>query len=351
MMPFAQNASPFIPSVNSTNRMMRDVLLALLPGTFAYAWFFGIGVIINITLSIILALAFEAIVLMLRKRPIKPYLNDYSAVVTAWLFALCIPMHSPWWLIAIGIGFAMIAGKHLYGGLGFNPFNPAMIGYVVLLISFPYEMTSWFLPSSVSGESLSLIDSLSITFLNADIQQWDALTSATPLDTHKTGISLNLMTSEVHSAPIFSSFAGVGWQWVALGWLLGGFYLLFKKVINWHIPVMLLLGIGSMSLVYYLLDPDSSASPLFHLFSGGAMLGAFFIATDPVTASTTVKGRLIYGFLIGALTFVIRTWGNYPDGIAFAVLLGNITVPLIDYYTQPKVYGTQISKHDDKPSC
>jgi len=350
MMPFAQKASPFIPSVNSTNRMMRDVLLALLPGTLAYAWFFGIGVIINIVLSIVCAIAFESLVLMLRKRPLKPYLSDYSAVVTAWLFALCIPMHSPWWLIVIGIGFAMIAGKHLYGGLGFNPFNPAMIGYVVLLISFPIEMTTWFLPSIVSGESLSLVDSLSITFMNADIQQWDALTSATPLDTHKTGIGLNLMSSEIHSASVFSSFAGIGWEWVAFGWLSGGLYLLYRGVINWHIPAMLLLGIGSFSLLFYLFDPDGSASPIFHLLSGGIMLGAFFIATDPVTASTTVKGRLIYGFLIGALTYVIRTWGNYPDGIAFAVLLGNIAVPLIDYYTQPRVYGVNASDNDDKPS-
>ncbi len=350
MMPFQQDASPFIPSVNNTNRMMRDVVLALIPGTLAYAWFFGIGVIINVVVAIIFAIAYEALVLTLRKRALKPYLSDYSAVVTAWLFALCIPMHSPWWLIAIGIGFAMIAGKHLYGGLGFNPFNPAMIGYVVLLISFPKEMTSWFLPTSVSGESLSLIDSLSITFLGADIQQWDALTSATPLDTLKTGIGLNLISSDIQTGSVFSQFAGVGWQWVTLSWLLGGLYLLYRGVINWHIPVMLLLGIGSVSLVFYWLDPNSHASPIFHLLSGGVMLGAFFIATDPVTASTTVKGRLIYGFFIGALTYVIRTWGGFPDGIAFAVLLGNIAVPLIDYYTQPRLYGANAPNNDDKTS-
>ncbi len=347
MMPFQQNASPFVPSPNSTNRMMRDVLYALVPGTLTYAWFFGVGVLINIILSIVFALCFEAFVLYLRKRPIKPYLNDYSAVVTAWLFALCIPMHSPWWLIAIGMGFAMIAGKHLYGGLGFNPFNPAMIGYVVLLISFPKEMTTWFLPTTVSGESLSLMDSLSITFMGADIHQWDALTSATPLDTHKTGIGLNQMTSEIHTSPIFSHFAGIGWEWISAAWLLGGLYLLYKRVINWHIPVMVILGISSVSFVFFMLDPDSSASPLFHVLSGGVLLGAFFIATDPVTASTTVKGRLIYGFFIGALTYVIRTWGGYPDGIAFAVLLGNIAVPLIDYYTQPRLYGTNPPKSDD----
>ena len=341
MMPFKQNASPFIPSSNSTNNMMRDVLLALVPGTLAYAWFFGAGIIINVVTSIILAIAFESFILVLRKRPVLPYLNDYSAVVTAWLFALCIPMHSPWWLIAIGIGFAMIAGKHLYGGLGFNPFNPAMIGYVVLLISFPKDMTVWFLPSVISGESLSLLDSLSITFMGADIHQWDALTAATPLDTIKTGLRSNQMVSELNTSPVFGSLSGIGWDWIASGWLLGGLYLLYKKVIKWHIPVAVLTGILTTSFIFYAFDSYSYASPLFHIFGGGALLGAFFIATDPVTAATTIKGRLIYGFFIGALTYVIRTWGSFPDGLAFAVLLANIAVPLIDYYTQPAVYGSK----------
>lgn len=343
MMPFKQNASPFIPSLNNTNKMMRDVLLALIPGTIAYAWFFGAGIIINIVTAIILAIAFESFILVLRKRPVLPYLNDYSAVVTAWLFALCIPMHSPWWMIAIGIGFAMIAGKHLYGGLGFNPFNPAMVGYVVLLISFPKDMTVWFMPSVISGESLSLIDSLSITFMGADIHQWDALTAATPLDTMKTGLRSNQMINEFNHLPVFGDFSGVGWDWIASFWLLGGLYLLYKKVINWHIPVAVITGMLFTSFIFFAFDSYNYASPLFHLFGGSVMLGAFFIATDPVTAATTIKGKLIYGFFIGSLTYVIRSWGSFPDGIAFAVLLANIAVPLIDYYTQPPLYGNNKS--------
>ncbi|MBL7003311.1 MAG: electron transport complex subunit RsxD [Gammaproteobacteria bacterium] len=345
-MPFNQSASPFIPSSGNTNHIMRDVLFALVPGTAAYVWFFGYGVLINITLAIIFALSFEALILKLRNRPIKPYLSDYSAVVSAWLFALCIPMHSPWWLVALGIGFAMIAGKHLYGGLGYNPFNPAMIGYVVLLISFPKEMTTWFLPIAVSGESLSFLDSLAVSLMGADIHQWDALTSATPLDSHKTGVGLNLTVSEIHSAPIFGDFGGVGWEWIANLWFLGGMYLLYKGVIKWHIPVAVITGIIFISFIFYAIDPDSSASPGFNLFTGGIMLGAFFIATDPVTASTTVKGRLIFGFFIGVLTYVIRTWGGFPDGVAFAVLLANISVPLIDYYTQPRLYGVDSPDKD-----
>lgn len=346
MMPFNQSSSPFIGALNSTSQMMRDVLYALIPGTLAYAWFFGIGIIINILLSILFAIAFESLILKLRNRPISPNLSDFSAVVTAWLFALCIPMHSPWWLIAIGIGFAMIAGKHLYGGLGFNPFNPAMVGYVVLLISFPKEMTQWFLPHSLSPEIVGFADSFKLLFSNSDISQWDSITSATPLDTLKTGINLGQMSHDIQTVPLFGDFSGYGWEWISLCWLLGGIYLIYKKIIQWHIPAFVLMGMFCMSLIFFIIDSDSSGSPLFHLLGGGIMLGAFFIATDPVTASTTVKGRMIYGFMIGAITYFIRTWGGFPDGVAFAVLLANIAVPLIDYYTQPRLFGVNPPNKD-----
>jgi electron transport complex protein RnfD len=248
-------------------------------------------------------------------------------------------MHSPWWLIATGIGFAMIAGKHLYGGLGFNPFNPAMVGYVVLLISFPKEMTTWFLPIQVSGDSLDLVQSFAYTLGLGDIQQWDSLTAATPLDQYKTSLGLNMMISEIRQSPVFGDFAGVGWEWIANWWFIGGLYLLFTKTIRWHIPLAMIAGLLLPALVFYVIDPDAAASPGFHLFSGGFMLGAFFIATDPVTASTTSRGRLLYGFMIGLLVFIIRTWGGYPDGVAFSVLLANMAVPLIDYYTQPRTFG------------
>lgn len=337
-------STPILQPSRSTTRIMQQVLIALLPGTLAYVWFFGIGVVINIVLAILFALFFETLILWIRRKPVLPYVTDYSAVVTGWLFALCIPMHSPWWLVATGIGFAMIAGKHLYGGLGFNPFNPAMVGYVVLLISFPLEMTNWFLPASVSGESLGLADALSITFGLSDASQWDSLTGATPLDQYKTSLGLNMMVSEIRQSPVFGDFAGVGWEWIANFYFLGGLYLLFSKTIKWQIPVSVIVGLLLMATVFYVLDPDSTASPGFHLFSGGLMLGAFFIATDPVSASTTPTGRLLYGLLIGVLIYIIRSWGSYPDGVAFAVLLANLCVPLIDYYTQPRVYGERNDK-------
>lgn len=332
-------SSPYVTPSASTNRLMLNVIIALIPGTLAYIWYFGLGLLVNLVLAIGFALLFEAIILLLRKKPLKPYLGDYSAVITAWLLALCLPMHSPWWLIVTGIGFAMIAGKHLYGGLGFNPFNPAMVGYVVLLISFPQQMTTWHLPIQLSGDSLNLMQSFAYTLGTIDTQQWDALTSATPLDQYKTGLGMNLMISEIRQSPVFGDFGGVGWEWIANWWLVGGLYLLFTKTIRWHIPVSVLAGLLLFALAFYVTDPDSVPSPGFHLFSGGLMLGAFFIATDPITASTTIKGRLIYGFMIGALVYIIRSWGGYPDGVAFAVLLANMAVPLIDYYSQPRVFG------------
>ncbi|MCP4874591.1 MAG: electron transport complex subunit RsxD [Gammaproteobacteria bacterium] len=332
-------SSPYVAPVNSLKRLMIQVIVALLPGTLAYAWQFGPGVLINICLAILFALGFEAGILKLRAKPVMPHLTDFSAVVAAWLFALCLPMHAPWWLVLVGIGFAMVAGKHLYGGLGFNPFNPAMVGYVALLISFPREMTTWYLPGSISGETLGLADAFSYTFGGADIQQWDALTSATPLDQLKTGIGLNIAIDEIRQAPLFGEFGGKGWEWIAFWWVVGGLWLLVTRTIRWHIPVALLGGMLVISSAFYLIDPDIYASPLFHLLSGAAVIGAFFIATDPVTAATTDKGRIIYGLLIGLLIYVIRVWGGFPDGVAFAVLLANMCVPLIDYYSQPRVYG------------
>jgi electron transport complex protein RnfD len=339
---------PRISPSKSLRRLMINVNIGLIPGTLAYAWFFGIGVIVNIILAIAFAVSFEAVILWLRKKPLKPHLTDYSAVVAAWLFALCLPMHAPWWLVAVGIGFTMIAGKHLYGGLGFNPFNPAMVGYVVLLISFPVEMTTWYLPIAISGESIGLVDSITYSLGITDVRHWDALSSATPLDQFKTLSGQGLSASEIRLSPVFGNFVAVGWEWVAGFWFIGGLWLLYTRTIKWHIPVAVLGSTCICALAFYLYDTEQAASPVFHLFAGAIILGAFFIATDPVTAATTDKGRIIYGILIGLLVYVIRAWGGYPDGVAFAVLLANMCVPLIDYYTQPRVYGENTAPADDE---
>jgi electron transport complex protein RnfD len=327
---------------------MKWVALCALPGLVAQTYFFGWGTLIQLIFAIAVAVSLEALVMVFRKRSPMRALRDNSAIVTAWLLAVAIPPWSPWWIMVIGLIFAIVIAKHLYGGLGQNLFNPAMVAYVVLLISFPVQMTSWSAPTSLIPDHVNFADTLSLIFTGYDydglsLQQVrtgvDGVTMATPLDAFKTGIHTGATPSEVLSQPIFDGLAGIGWQWVNLAYLLGGLVMIKKRIIQWYIPVGFLASLTLFSLVFSLLTPGETASPIFHLLSGATMLGAFFIATDPVSASTTVKGRLIFGALIGALVFIIRSWGGFPDGVAFAVLLANMCVPLIDYYTKPRTYG------------
>ncbi|HIL91665.1 MAG TPA: electron transport complex subunit RsxD [Cycloclasticus sp.] len=339
-MHFLTSNAPFIAPQNSIQKMMLWVLLALVPGIITMIWQFGFGVLFNIIICVSTAVLAEVLMLYLRGRPILPFVSDLSAVVTGLLLALALPTLAPWWIPFIGAIIAIVIAKHLYGGLGYNPFNPAMIAFAVLMVSFPKSMTVWTLPYSLLPNGSHFSDVLSFVFGSPPAKEViDAMTAATPLDEMKTQLGLSQTVSEIRSASIFGSMSGTGWQWVSIAYLFGGLLLLFKKVISWHIPLGVLAGLFVMSLAFYLFEPGVSPSPTFHLLSGGAMLGAFFIATDPVTAATTLKGRFIYGVLIGALTYIIRTWAGYPEGIAFAVILINMAVPLIDHYTQPRVYG------------
>lgn len=343
-MQFSTSSSPFIAPQNSVQRIMLWVLIALVPGSITMIWQFGYGVLFNIIICVSTAIMAEALMLACRGRPIIPTLMDFSALVTGLLLALALPTIAPWWIPFIGAIIAIIITKHLYGGLGYNPFNPAMIAFAVLIVSFPKSMTVWVLPVTLIPDGLSLSNVISLVFSpisdNTPLQSLlDGITAATPLDQMKTQLNLNLTVQEVQANHVFGSLAGEGWQWVAIAYFIGGITLLAKRIISWQIPLGVLLGLFACSMFTYLLEPSSAPSPLFHLLSGGAMLGAFFIATDPVTASTTVKGRFIFGLLIGLLTYIIRTWGGYPEGIAFAVILMNMAVPLIDQYTQPRVYG------------
>ncbi len=336
-MKFNTYSSPHLPVTEDVAVMMQKVLVALLPGVGCAVWLFGWGVLINILLAALTAIAAEAIVLKVRRRPVLVTLLDGSALLTAVLLALALPPLTPWWIPVVGTLFAIVVAKQLYGGLGYNPFNPAMAGYVVLLISFPLELTLWSAPGSYPG----LLDTLALVFTDTarTDASLDALSMATPMDTVKTRLGLNETLSEIHSTALFGYFGGQAWEWINLGFLLGGLWLLQARVIQWQIPVGMLGGLFAMSLIFHLIDPDTYTSPAFHLFSGAAMLGAFFIATDPVSASTTPRGRLIYAAGIGILTYLIRTWGGYPDGVAFAVLLMNMAAPTIDHYTRPRVFG------------
>jgi len=244
----------------------------------------------------------------------------------------------------IGVLAAIVVAKHLYGGLGYNPFNPAMIGYVVLLISFPREMSTWLIPHGLDQpHAMTLFETLQAIFGGTLPARFapDALTGATPLDLLRTQLGLGLNVTEIRNSPVFGIVAGQGWEWAALGFLAGGLWLIYTRTADWRIPAGMLGGLAVIATVFYLIDPQRYAPPWFHLWSGAAIFGAFFIATDPVTASTTPRGRLIYGAGIGVLVYVIRGFGGYPDGVAFSVLLMNIAAPTIDLYTQPRVFGAR----------
>ena len=332
--------SPHTHRAINTHDVMTWVLIGTAPGIAALTVFFGWGTLINLLLASLTAISCEALILKIRQHPIGVYLNDYSAIVTAVLLGLSLPPYAPWWLVVLGSSFAIIIAKHLYGGLGFNPFNPAMAGYVLLLISFPQQMTQWPLPQSLLGNSepLTIAQSLRSVFLGSSI---DSYTGATPLDLfkHREG----LLVEQIYAGQsLFSEayLAGVGWEWINLAFLCGGLLLIYKRIITWHSPVSMLVTLVFLSCLFY--DGGSSesgGSPLLHLLSGGTMLGAFFIITDPVSGTTSNRGKLIFGAGVGTIVYVIRVWGNYPDAIAFAVLLMNFAAPFIDYYTTPRTYG------------
>ena len=315
---------------------MLHVLYALMPGTIVMCLFFGWGILFNVLLSITFALVLEAIALKIRQRPIMPFLSDMSAITAAWLFALTLPPLVPWWIVFVGIFFAIIVAKQLYGGLGYNPFNPAMVGYAVLIVSFPFEMSQWINPNN---PLLSFTESLSFVFGTSNTE-WDAITMATPLDEVKTGLRATIAYSSIiNESENLANITQNAWFWSSLAFAGGGLWMLYKKIIHWQIPVSVIASLALLSSVFYVFSPENFASPLLHIISGATILGAFFIATDPVSASTTPMGKIIYGACIGALIYIIRTWGNYPDAVAFAVIILNMAVPLIDYYTQPRVLG------------
>jgi len=334
-------SSPYGSGPNRVDRVMREVILAMIPGTVAMIWYFGWGILINLVLASLFAVLTEAVVLKLRGRPAWPAIRDLSALVTALLFALAVPPTLPWWLTLVGMVFAIGVAKQLYGGLGYNPFNPAMAGYIFLLVSYPVAMTSWLPPYMLAEHVLGFTDSVRLTFTGMPPEglTWDAITMATPLDQMRTQLNQNRIIDEIRASPLWGDFGGRGWEWVGNCFLLGGVFLIWRRVIGWRIPVSMLLGLVLTAGFFWSLDPQTHPFPAFHMFSGGAILGAFFVATDPVSACTTPKGQLMFGAMIGVLVFVIRTWGGYPDAVAFAVLLLNIAAPTIDHYTQPRVFG------------
>lgn len=331
------STSPYLLKDASVSRVMLQVCAALLPAIAVYTWLLGPAILIQLLIASLAALLAEGVMLQIRGKPLNMFLTDGSALVTAWLIALTFPPLAPWWLVVIGTAFAIIIAKHLYGGLGQNPFNPAMVAFAVCIVSFPALMSQW------PGLNISHNISTQLDIIFGLKPRIDSLAGATPLDSLKTALKLGDGTAQVAQVmankEIFGNFAGRGLEWVTLAYLLGGLWLWQRKIISWHIPTAF---IGAMLVIsggLWIYNPSQFADPLFHLFSGGAMLGAFFIATDPVSGCTTPRGKLIFGAGAGLLAYIIRVFGGYPDGIAFAVLLMNLCAPLIDLLTQPPIFG------------
>jgi Na+-translocating ferredoxin:NAD+ oxidoreductase subunit D len=323
---FTVSASPHIHTELTIPQIMRGVIIAMLPAWAFSVYTFGISSLYITLLAIAFCMAAEYVIarFMLNR---EASLTDGSAIITGMLLAFNVPTNLPWHILLIGALVAVGLGKMSFGGLGNNPFNPALVGRVFLLISFPVEMTSW--PKPQASWSLSL----------------DATTGATPLGILKDGMKAGeSMESLMAQMPSYSDFF-FGFQGGSLGemsafaMLLGLVYMLYRKIITWHIPVSMLGTIAVMTGIFWLINPEQYANPDFHLLTGGIMLGAVFMATDYVTSPFTHKGMIIFGVGIGALTVIIRLFGSYPEGVSFAILIMNAFVPLINRYAKPPRYG------------
>lgn len=342
-MEFTRRDPPFAVPSDNVASIMQQVLLALVPAALAYVWYFGPGFILNLMVATIFCVAGEAAMLHLRNKPVEATLYDFSAIVTAALIAFAMPSLTPWWVTATASLFGIVVAKHLYGGLGFNIFNPAMAGYVVVLVAFPLHMNLWPAPrmGDLDYQFLTFYETARYTLTGSfpDYLSFDAVSRATPLDTVKAGLAGRLTFQELQINPLMGDFGGRGWEWIGNFTAIGGGWLLLRKIIRWQLPLGVFAGLLIPATIIYILQPDIHPSPGFYLFSGGTILCAFFIATDPVSAATSPKGRLIYGFGIGFLIYAIRRWGSYADGVAFAVLLMNMATPAIDYLTRPHIVG------------
>ncbi|MFV1957001.1 MAG: RnfABCDGE type electron transport complex subunit D [bacterium] len=315
--------SPHLRSPDTIEIAMYSVLIALAPGALVGIYFFGLNAIRVIFISVAGCLLLEAIVLKMRGHSFSA-LTDGSAIITGLLLAMNLPSSAPGWMILVGAVVAIMFGKHIYGGLGYNPFNPALVARVFLLISFPVAMTSWPQPGK-------------FTF------SLDTVTMATPLGEMKTNL---LMTGTIGDAakidlvaPFLGNFAGSLGEVSALALIAGGIFLLARKVITWHIPVTFIVTVFVMTGMFWIINPQKFASPGFHMVTGGLMLGAIFMATDYVTSPVTNSGMIVFGIGAGALTVFIRLFAGYPEGVSFAILLMNAATPIIDHYTKPRTFG------------
>jgi electron transport complex protein RnfD len=301
---------------------MRAVIYSLLPACAVAVYFFGLSALLVLLIATLGCLATEVVCQRIMGQ--TPTLADGSAVVTGILLALNLPPTSPWWLTLLGAVIAIVIGKQVYGGLGANPFNPALVARVVLLISFPVQMTTWSAPAPL-GSGLDLV------------------TTATPLGEWKNAVMLTgQMPAQMQGDTLnyfLGNMAGCVGEVSALALLLGAAYLFWRKILTWQIPVTYIGTVILLSGIFWLVDPSRYPNPLFHLLTGGLVLGAFFMATDMVTTPVSSRGMLVFGVGCGVLTVLIRLFGGYPEGVSFAILLMNAATPLIDRFSRPRTFG------------
>lgn len=338
-------AAPYTHTSKGVGNVMSWVMIALAPATLYGFWLYGWPALFLWVITLLSTLGGEAFCLRLMGKQAKPILLDGSAALTGWLLAVSLPPWAPWWIGVIGGLFAAIFGKQVFGGLGQNPFNPAMVARVALLISFPVAMTSWVSPTPITAaDAPGMMQGLMIT-LTGIPKTFDAVASASLLGFAKTEMSRGVDLFHAFAATTAPVPSLGGFRQGSLGETAsllvagGGLLLLWLRIISWHIPVAVLAGVVIPAAVAHNIDPAHYLSAETHLLSGGIILGAFFIATDYVTSPNTPLGQLIFGLGVGVLTWIIRSWGGYPEGVAFAVMLMNIMTPIIDRVCKPRVYG------------
>ncbi len=343
--------SPHTHGTLNVTRIMLTVWLALLPASVYAIYLFGWPVLNLFLITVTTALLSEAATLWLAGKDVRNGISDGSGLLTAWLLAMTLPPWAPWWIAVVGAVFAVVVGKQVFGGIGQNLFNPAMLGRVALLIAFPLEMTTWVNPQPLFTEAApGFINSLAITFNG--LSNIDAVSGATVLGHMKTELGRGVPLAEVLPGFFSLQQGAMGAMRGSLGEtsalliLIGGIFLLLRRLITWHIPVAMLASVTVLATLMHLIDPARYADASVHLLSGALILGAFFIATDPVGSPSTPRGQLIFGAACGALIYIIRTWAGFPEGVAFAVLLMNAATPLIDHYFRPRIYGRS---SDGKP--
>jgi electron transport complex protein RnfD len=334
-------AAPHLSGGRSVAQVMGLVLLALLPFALVHAWLYGPVLPLQLAVAVVVAIGAEALALRLHGREPRHALRDRSVLVTAALLAASLPPFLPWWITALATAVAVLIGKHAFGGLGLNPFNPAMVGYATALLAFPQQMTRWTLPASAIEQDWGALarDGVVAVLGLADAGAIDGWTGATALEALQAGLAQRLTMQEIRALPAFGSVGGAGVEWLAVAALLGGLALLQLRIIRWQIPMAVLAGLVIAAAVGRAFDPGAHAGAMLNLFAGATLFGAFFIATDPVSGAASDRGRIVFGAGIGVLTYLIRAFGVHPDGFAFAVLLMNLAVPLIDRHTVPRVHG------------